>query len=233
MANCRGSRIKCWGVTSWWTLACQPGGSSDDLCHSCHGIRVKLRLGETLGLSAGFTLPSRVKNYVCPYFTSTTGWISNYLSSLGKDGWTWIICSGKFVKKKPSADERLHPEIPANLFLWKYEWERLFIYENQNTLFSGLKYQLIKTICIRVSQRSICKWGTNFGWTPTLRFVGFADLTFKNHHKTASLKGYIMVLYRKVFLRNLLKLTLGGFSRQVSHEPLHCSALLLRDSLSQ
>ena len=38
-----------------------------------------------------------------------------------------------------------------------------------------------------------------------------------------------MVLYRKVFSRNLLKLTLGGFSRQVSHEPLHCSALLLRE----
>lgn len=125
VANCRGSRIKCWGVISWWTLACQPGGSSDDLCRSCHGIWVKLRLGETLGLSAGFTLPSRVKNYVCPYFTSTAGWISNYLSSLGKDGWTWIICSGKFVKKKnPSADERLRPKIPANFFLWKYKWER-------------------------------------------------------------------------------------------------------------
>ena len=38
-----------------------------------------------------------------------------------------------------------------------------------------------------------------------------------------------MVLYRKVFSRNLLKLTLGGFSPQVSHEPLHCSALLLRE----
>ena len=38
-----------------------------------------------------------------------------------------------------------------------------------------------------------------------------------------------MVLYRKVFSRNLLNLTLGGFSRQVSHKPLHCSALLLRE----
>lgn len=41
-----------------------------------------------------------------------------------------------------------------------------------------------------------------------------------------------MVLYRKVFSRNLLKLTLGGFSRQVSHKPLHCSALLLRGQKS-
>ena len=41
-----------------------------------------------------------------------------------------------------------------------------------------------------------------------------------------------MVLYRKVFSRNLLKLALGGFSRQVSHKPLHCSALLLRGQKS-
>lgn len=37
-----------------------------------------------------------------------------------------------------------------------------------------------------------------------------------------------MVLYRKVFSRNLLKFTLGG----VSHKPLHCSALLLRGQKS-
>ena len=137
VANCRGSRIKCWGVTSWWTLACQPGGSSDDLCRSCHGIWVKLRLGETLGLSAGFTLPSRVKNYVCPYFTSTAGWISNYLSSLGKDGWTWIICSGKFVKKKT--------RLPMNVFIRKYqqisfcenisEKDSVYLWKTENPVF--------------------------------------------------------------------------------------------------